>query len=92
MKGAAMKEVDYTEENRRKDFHFFTDNHNRLYEQYGKCYIAIRNGKVLGGFSTVAETLERLADKYKPGTYSIQECNGKESANRVRIQRMTIGA
>ena len=88
----SVSENGYTEENRRNDFHFFTENHHKLYEQYGKCYIAIRNGEVLGGFSSVAETIEKLAGKYKPGAYSIQECNGKENANRVRIQRMAMGA
>ena len=87
-----MNNTEYTEENRRSDFHYFENNHSALFGQYGKCFIAIRNGEVLGNFTSATEALEKLAAKYSPGTYSIQECNGKESANHVRIQRMCMGA
>lgn len=87
-----MSKLEYTENDRRNDFRFLNENLNKLYSQYGKCFLAIRNGEIIGSASTAKELLDSLSHEYQYGTYSIQECNGSATANQVRIQRMTIGA
>ena len=87
-----MRTSGYTEEARRSDFHFFEDNQKELFEKYGECYLAIKNKEIIGNFNTITDALESLSKEYAPGTYSLQRCSGSANANRVRIQRMAIGA
>ena len=64
----------YTEQDRLNDFEYFISIYQDLYNKYGKSFIALKNKKILGVFKTVNEAIQALSDKYKLGTYIIQEC------------------
>lgn len=87
-----VSEREYSELERRNDFEYFKRNYEELFHKYGKGFLAIRNGEVLGCYKTAIEALNDLKERYAPGTYSIQECDESESANYARIQRMVITA
>lgn len=55
-----------------------------------KSFIALKNKKILGAFKTVNEAIQALSDKYKLGTYIIQECNGDESGYTASIMTTFI--
>ena len=80
----------YTEQDRLNDFKYFVSIYQDLYNKYGKSFIALKNKKMLGAFKTVNETIQALSDKYKLGTYIIQECNGDESGYTASIMTTFI--
>lgn len=90
MKNAA-KAKDYTDLDRKNDFHYFADHYKELFGKYGKGFVAIRNKEVLGASKAIEELLERLRPEYEPGSYSLQECDDSEAVSLVRIQRLSIG-
>lgn len=69
----------YSDESRKEDFSFFVENYDKFYEEYGKCFITIRNKKVLGIFRTEEEAIDITSSKYEIGEFIVQECNGDES-------------
>lgn len=83
---------DYTEKDRRNDFHYLLDNSESLFQKYGRCYLAIRKGEIIGHADTPAMILKELSGEFPAGTYSIQECDNNDLANRVRIQRLLMRA
>lgn len=64
---------------REDDFKWFIDNYNELYQQYGHSYLAIKNKTVLGSYKTVVDAVNETSESEEPGTFIVQECNGKES-------------
>lgn len=82
--------MEYTDDNRNQDFDFFMKNYQELFKQYGHKFIAIKNGKILGAYNSVPETLNALSETFEPGSYIIQECTGDESAYRTSIMRLMI--
>lgn len=80
----------YTEQDRLNDFKYFVSIYQDLYNKYGESFIALKNKKILGAFKTVNEAIQALSDKYKLGTYIIQECNGDESGYTASIMTIRI--
>lgn len=80
----------YTEQDRLNDFEYFISIYQDLYKEYGNSFIALKNKKILGAFKTVNEAIQALSDKYKLGTYIIQECNGDESGYTASIMTIFI--
>lgn len=81
----------YTEQDRNNDFDFFIDNFEALFKQYGRCYLAIKGGEVLGQFSSAAEAVDSLSAEYEPGTYIVQKCFGDKRSYTATITRLLTG-
>lgn len=79
----------YAEAERRNDFHWFLENYDNLYKQYGHKFFAIRNKTILGIYDGMREALDETSKQYPLGTFVVQECNGDESAYTASI--VTIG-
>ena len=71
--------IEYTDDDRKKDFDFFLSNYDDFYKKYGNCYIAIRFEKVLGIFQSTQDAINTLSNQYELGDYIVQKCNGNES-------------
>lgn len=71
--------IEYTDDDRKKDFDFFLSNYDDFYERYGNCYIAIRFKEILGIYKSIPEAINVLSNQYDLGEYIVQECNGDES-------------
>ena len=73
-----------------KDFEWFLENYNELYERYGHTFLAIRNEEVLGSYGSFREAVEITQLTEELGTFIVQECNGDESAYTVQIASMNF--
>lgn len=62
------------------DFVWFKANYTFLFEQYGSCYLAICDNKVIGCFATYSEAVNNIKKNKEIGDFIVQECNGNESA------------
>lgn len=82
----------YLDEQRDSDFRYFMENYKKLFEEYGACFMAIRNKRVLGTYPSAREAISTLAPEYPLGSYILQECNGREDAYTTRIMGVKIGA
>lgn len=80
----------YSDQDRNADFDFFVQHYNDLFNQYGHCYLAIKNKQVLGSYASVSDAIDDLSSEYEMGTYIIQECSGSHDAYIVRIMRFLI--
>lgn len=69
----------YSDKERNEDFDFFLEQYEELYKKYGKCFVAIKNKKILGIFHTEEEAIDITSSEYGLGEFIIQECNGDES-------------
>lgn len=69
----------YSDKERKEDFDFFLEQYEELYKKYGRCFVAIRNRKILGIFRTEEEAIDITSSEYEFGEFIIQECNGDES-------------
>ena len=44
--------IEYTKKDREKDFHFYIEHMPEWFAQFGRCYVAVRNGEMIGHFDT----------------------------------------
>lgn len=70
----------YTDTDRTNDFHWFLDNYDNLYQQYGHKVFVIQNQKIIGIFDDKNTAINVTSQIHKIGTFIVQECNGDESA------------
>lgn len=62
-----------------EDFGWFVENYHKLFQQYGLCYLAIRNRTVLGAYRSAKDALVQTEKDYPIGSFIVQLCNGNES-------------
>lgn len=62
------------------DFKWFLENYDRIFQEYGHCFVVIKNKRILGSYSTCAEGVSVTKETEQLGTFIVQECNGDESA------------
>lgn len=62
-----------------QDYQWFQDNYQALSSQYDKKYIAIKNKKVLGAYSSYADGVRMTEPSEAIGSFIVQYCNGKAS-------------
>lgn len=79
----------YTDIDRKNDFHWFLENYDSFYNKYGHKFLVIQNKTILGVYDEIREALDETSKRYPLGTFSVQECNGDESAYTASI--VTIG-
>ena len=73
-----------------KDFEWFIENYNMLYEKYGCCFLVIKDKNVIGVYKSFDEAADTTLEAEEIGTFIIQECNGDESAYTMQIASMFI--
>ena len=61
------------------DYKWFLENYRQLFEKYGISYLAIKEKKVLGVYSSYAEALHETEKKEPIGSFIVQFCNGNET-------------
>lgn len=71
--------IEYTDDDRKKDFDFFLSNYDVFYKKYGNCYIAIRKNKIIGVFKEEKQALDIASSEFGYGNFIVQKCNGDET-------------
>lgn len=71
-----------------QDFKWFLKNYDNLFQQYGICYLSIKNKKVLGAYSTYGEGVRNTKEKL--GTFIVQLCNGRKDGYTNTITSMNF--
>lgn len=61
------------------DFNWFVENYQSLYQQYGPCFLAISNKKVLGAYDRPRKAITEASKLVPIGEFIVQLCNGDES-------------
>lgn len=82
--------IEYTDADRKADFDYYVRHMTEWYKKYGRCYVAVRNGEMIGRFETAADAVENLADQYPIGTYIVQRCDADDGAYKIRVQSFLI--
>lgn len=72
------------------DFLWFVENMKDLFMKYGHSFLAIKNKKVLGSYSSYAEGVHETEKTEQIGTFIIQKCGQDESAYTVNISSMNF--
>lgn len=62
------------------DYRWFVDNYQDLFHEYGENYLAIKDKRVIGAYSSFGEAVRKTAEKEPLGSFIVQLCNGNESA------------
>ena len=57
-----------------KDYDYFISNLPDLYAEYGHCFLAIKNQRIIGVFDDFKTAYEETIRNEKLGTFIIQEC------------------
>ena len=73
-----------------KDFEWFIENYNTLYDEYSCCFLVIKNKQILGAYKSFDEAVDTTLQTEEIGTFIVQECNGDESAYTIQIASMFI--
>jgi len=63
-----------------KDYKWFIDNYQSIYDKYGKTYVVISEQKIVGNYSSYAEAVKETSKTIPVGNFIVQYCNGDESA------------
>lgn len=75
-------------ENQDRDFKWFLDNYDDIFREYGNCYVAIKDKKVLGTYGSTAEAVKETSKNEPLGSFIVQYCNGDESGYTNYIASM----
>lgn len=70
---------EYGDKERREDFDFFLQNYEDIFNKYGKCFVTIKDKKIIGVFKTEQEAIDITSAQYELGQFITQECNGDET-------------
>lgn len=62
-----------------EDFNWFVEHYDELYKQYGACFLAISNKKVLGSYKRPRQAIEETSKTVPLGQFIVQFCNGDDS-------------
>lgn len=63
-----------------KDFIWFINNYDRLFQEYGASFLAIKQESVLGRYDSYAEAVKETSKTNSIGSFIIQKCDGSEAA------------
>lgn len=85
--------MNYTEEEKEKDFEYFKSINISFYEKNGHNFLAIKNQEVISFNSSIEKLIEDMTAKgYEIGDYLIQECKGSEYDYTNVIMRLMVNA
>ncbi|MCQ2753260.1 MAG: hypothetical protein MJ207_01330 [Bacilli bacterium] len=71
-----------------KDFTWFVKNYKKLFNKYGSCFLAIKNAKVIGVYSSYVEGVKETQKTEKIGTFIIQQTGRDKSCYTNYISSM----
>ena len=74
----------------KQDFRWLKEHLAELYAEYGVCYLAIKNQKVLGSYKSLGEGVRETAKREPMGTFIVQECGPDESVYTARITSIVV--
>ena len=74
-----------------EDFKWFTDNYQKLFQQYGLCYIVIKDRTVLGTYQSADQAIAETTKDHPLGSFIVQLCNGDESGYTNFVANSQIG-
>lgn len=74
------------------DFKWFVGEMPELFRQYGHCFLAIKNRRVLGSYQSYGEAVEDTASSEGLGTFIIQECGSNASVYTSQIASAWVTA
>ena len=72
------------------DYKWFLEHYEQLFKEYGTSYLAIKEGKVLGVYTSYAEALHETEKNEPIGSFIVQYCNGNESGYTNYIASMFV--
>lgn len=72
------------------DYKWFLANYDRLFQEYGTAFLAIKNEKVLGSYKSYADGVRETAKTEELGTFIVQLCNGDDSGYTNYIASIDI--
>lgn len=68
------------------DFDYFIDNTEDFYRQYGKKFLAIKHGAVLGVYDNFMGAVKETAKSEELGTFIVQKCLKNREDGVVHFQ------
>lgn len=77
-------------EQRLIDFKWFVENHEDLYNKYGDSFVAIKDKKVIGVYSSYGEGVRVTSLSQELGTFIIQHCTEDDSGFVGHIYSMNF--
>ena len=85
--------MNYTEEEKEKDFDYFKSINISFFEKHGHSFLAIKNQEVISYCNAIDELIKDMSTKgYEVGDYLIQECKGSEYDYTNVIMRLMVNA
>ena len=72
------------------DFHWFVDHYDELFKKYGTCYLVIKDEQIYGSYDNHRIAVDEAWKLFKPGTVSVQYCNGEESGYMAEITSFEV--
>lgn len=77
--------------NQDSDYKWFCDNITKLFADYGYSFLAIKNKKVLGSYTSIVDGINDMkSKKNKLGTFIIQRCAPSNNENMLNIASMNF--
>lgn len=73
-----------------KDFDWFVENHDKLFKEYGHCFLAIKDERVLGAYSSYAAAVRETVKSVPLGDFIVEECTEDESGYTNYIASMGL--
>ena len=74
----------------RKEYNWFLDNHDELYNKYGESYLVIKDNAVIGNYETFSEGLTSVRGIQPDGSYIIHKCGKTKDADMVTLYSHNI--
>ena len=77
----------------RDDFYWFLENYDKLYEEYGHKFLAIKNKMVLGAYDSLIEAIRTTSETEELRSFIVQECDGSKFAykrQRLILKRVEL--
>lgn len=82
--------MDINENIQERDYLWFLDNYQELFNKYGCSFLVIKKQKIIGSFKTYAEGVRTTSKTEELGTFIVQYCDGKENAYTNYISSMSF--
>jgi hypothetical protein len=73
-----------------KDFEYFVNNYQKIFNKYGHKFIVIKNQKILGVYDDIDDAVDETVKTEEIGTFIVQECTGDTLAYQCSIMRLCI--
>lgn len=71
-----------------RDYEWFLSNYDRIFDEYGVSYVAIKDGQILGSYPSYADGVRETMKQHPLGTFIVQFCNGNSSGYTGYIASM----